>query len=417
MAAAKEFGRKFGAYDQLDTDPGADLALLDGVPFRLNRGDGSGGRRLQVLEYPMREDHDVDDLGPATREFTLDAYLVGQDVLGQLDRLIARLELSGDRVLQHPTRGRLYVHIRSYRESFSAQALGRIDISIECVAAGSAPAAMVRPVYGVATDQAADQIQIAAVAAFERPDGGESLAFSVTGPAAVAKATSEVGAVLSLLDLATAGVAAVRESAARAAAMRGQLAALVLSPSALGLSLLASVRAMQSLDLNPFDNLRAQFRLLRSLLHKRDRADGNARALNTLTALAAMSEAVRLCGGESTHASGERQPGVAFTSADEALTARDELLAACDTLELEVDSATYAAIGRLRAALVMAMDAQAARLPQVATVVPERVLPVLVHAQRCYGDGKRVADILARNRIRHPLFVPVGQPLEILRDA
>lgn len=417
MSAVKEFGRKFGAYDHIDSDPGADVALLDGLPLRLNRAEGSGGRRLQVLEYPMREDHDVEDLGAATREFTLDAFLLGQDVLGQLDRLIARLELPGERVLQHPTRGRLYVQIRNYRESFSAQALGRIDISIECVPAGGASEAAVRPVYGVATDQAAARVQDAAVAAFERPDAGEGLAYSVQGPAAVAKATSEVGEVLSLLDLATAGVAAVRESAARAAAMRGQLAALVLGPSALGLSLLASVRSMQSLDLNPFDNLRAQLRLLRSLLHKRDRADGNARALNTLTALAAMGEAVRLCGGESTHDSGERQPGVTFTSADEALTVRDELLAACDTLELQVDSATYAALAGMRAALVQAMDALAARLPQVATVVPEQVLPALVLAQRYYGDGRRVTDILARNRIRHPLFVPVGQPLEILRDA
>jgi prophage DNA circulation protein len=40
-------------------------------------------------------------------------------------------------------------------------------------------------------------------------------------------------------------------------------------------------------------------------------------------------------------------------------------------------------------------------------------LPALVVAHRVYGDATRADEIVSRNRVRHPGFVPGGIALEV----
>ena len=42
------------------------------------------------------------------------------------------------------------------------------------------------------------------------------------------------------------------------------------------------------------------------------------------------------------------------------------------------------------------------------------MLPALLIAQRVYQDGSRADELVTRNQVRNPLFVPAGQ-LEVLR--
>jgi len=44
-------------------------------------------------------------------------------------------------------------------------------------------------------------------------------------------------------------------------------------------------------------------------------------------------------------------------------------------------------------------------------------MPAIVLAYRLYGDAERADEIVARNRVRHPGFVPGGQPLEVLSNG
>ncbi|MBE0530402.1 MAG: DNA circulation protein, partial [Rhodospirillales bacterium] len=61
--------------------------------------------------------------------------------------------------------------------------------------------------------------------------------------------------------------------------------------------------------------------------------------------------------------------------------------------------------------------ARALPLPRLRRVTIDSVLPARVVAHQLMGDGRRADDVVARNHIGHPAFVPAGVPLEILDNG
>ncbi|EFJ5340429.1 multidrug DMT transporter permease [Escherichia coli] len=93
-------------------------ASFCGVPFGVIAGEGGYGRRVAVHEYPYRDTVWVEDLGRATRKFTLRGFLIQDslvysagDVFSQRDALVAACETSGGGLLVHPTLGEMTVYV------------------------------------------------------------------------------------------------------------------------------------------------------------------------------------------------------------------------------------------------------------------------------------------------------------------
>ncbi|HDW3046409.1 DNA circularization N-terminal domain-containing protein [Escherichia coli] len=93
-------------------------ASFCGVPFGVIAGEGVYGRRVAVHEYPYRDTVWVEDLGRATRKFTLRGFLIQDslvysagDVFSQRDALVAACETSGGGLLVHPTLGEMTVYV------------------------------------------------------------------------------------------------------------------------------------------------------------------------------------------------------------------------------------------------------------------------------------------------------------------
>lgn len=82
---------------------------------------------------------------------------------------------------------------------------------------------------------------------------------------------------------------------------------------------------------------------------------------------------------------------------------------------LKADAAGYQALSDLRRQLDAHLDAVAASGVRLVTVRPEQPLPALVLAYRRFADATRAGEIVQRNRVRHPGFVP-PQPLQIARE-
>ncbi len=114
----------------------------------------------------------------------------------------------------------------------------------------------------------------------------------------------------------------------------------------------------------------------------------------------------------------------------ELATAGDEDGQALQALSIATQQALAARVPDLPRALVFRVAAAAAALdaPILDTLgrrfgyVPGATLPAIVIAQAVYGDtiaevAARAEEIVARNRIAHPGFVPGGEPLELLSDA
>lgn len=66
-----------------------------GVRFHTEERQLSGGRRIQNHEFPKRNSNFPEDMGKATRGFSVDAYYVGDDYMSRRNRLIQACEQEG----------------------------------------------------------------------------------------------------------------------------------------------------------------------------------------------------------------------------------------------------------------------------------------------------------------------------------
>lgn len=93
-------------------------ASFRGVPFAVEGGEGSFGRRQAVHQYPYRDKPWIEDMGRSTRRITLRGFLVqssrlytAPDVMTQRDSLVAACETGSAGTLVHPTLGELTVSV------------------------------------------------------------------------------------------------------------------------------------------------------------------------------------------------------------------------------------------------------------------------------------------------------------------
>jgi prophage DNA circulation protein len=107
-----------------------------------------------------------------------------------------------------------------------------------------------------------------------------------------------------------------------------------------------------------------------------------------------------------------------FSSRTEALGLRDRLANAFDNeAALAVSSDLVVALEAARVAVVQDVAARSAGLPIITSITLAQDEPALVQATRLYDDPTAWLDIVARNDIANPLFVPGGVPIEVLTNG
>ena len=114
---------------------------------------------------------------------------------------------------------------------------------------------------------------------------------------------------------------------------------------------------------------------------------------------------------------------VPWASRDEAMAARDRvsdaLANAADAAAAAGWNAVWQRLVALRAASAADLGARAAPLPRLRRLELPGVMPATLIAYRMDGDSLsdvfgRGAALAARNRVRHPGFVPAAAPIEVL---
>lgn len=125
-------------------------ASLRGIAFKVDSDEATFGRRVQVHEYPNRDKPWAEDLGRATRRFSVQAYLIGDDFFEQRNRLIEAIEKPGSCTLVHPYYGEMTVVVDDAIRVSHSQSEGRMcRISFSFVESGE----LSFPTAGLATDQ------------------------------------------------------------------------------------------------------------------------------------------------------------------------------------------------------------------------------------------------------------------------
>lgn len=385
-------------------------ATFRGVPFYVESAERGGGRRTVRHEFPLRDQPFVEDMGRAARSFPVEGYVLGEGYVAQRDALISALEEAGPGELVHPAYGSRRVICSSFRvrESTAEGGIARFGLEFEETEA-TAPA----PVATVAA------------AALVESDGTAALA-AVRARAAASEAAS-------LPSSALASVSSVLEDGAEA--MRAALA-----PLAAGTQELAEIKAAldniildaDSLARAPVEALDAFAGAVLAFRHPVEPPSGTARALlaaagfTPSTSRPTGTTATRLLEAAAYDLALEavRTPLVveaartatveAFDTYDAAVSVRDAICDELDTLAAGADDATFAALEQLRAHLVLAVPGEDSDLPRLVTNVPAYTVPSLVLAHRIYGDVALEADLVTRNGVERPGFVPGGASLEVL---
>lgn len=387
-------------------------ASFRGAAFLVNTSDHETGRRAVTHEFPGRDVPYTEDLGRKARTHAVEAYVLGPDYMPARDALLQACEAEGPGRLITPWTGEAMVICTGCRLRESRADGGMATFSLTFAEAGEAASPGGAPMAGARASVRADDALDAADADLDR-----SLALDGQ-PEPVLRDT----------------LAGMRDMASAARRARSVMA----DPQgwAANLALIDDISVAQLAAAVPSDLLRPLFADGSALS-----ASGHTARAGEMLSLASTAPAVTMPEGAGTMrttaaenraalaayqrraATAEAARSAALStpaSRAEAATLRENVTDAVDgVLDGAADDGVFAAFTDLQAATVQALAESAGSAPDVVTVRQQAVQPSLVVAHCNVTDRPATeaeAQILARNRVRHPGFVPPGE-LEVLRNA
>jgi prophage DNA circulation protein len=402
-------------------------AQLNGLTFLYSEVSGKGGRRNVLFEYPGRDAPFIEDLGRRAKQYSVAAFLVGPNYHVDRDRLIDILD-SGDALdFQHPYHGSMPVKLLgeySYQET--DQQGGMVSFTFTLVEAG-----LVFPLIRVASPA-----QVARLAAIAADVVAKKTKFSLLGAigAVVSAITNGIGKANSALRKANGkiatGLGLIDNITGAIQDFDKQLTTLLNSPQALMNKLLALKSAVMNLvkdfipptvdvDVVTFTPSVADIALEAVLVM--NAVEQVAEAIPTPTEQFSLEEAALAAvdlvdkAGTAIYAA-ESLAAVEMESAAQALEVQTALVANFDGILAtpDLDPEILEAMAALKAATVEHFSQLQQQLPNLTTYKPMQTMPSLVVAYELYADAEREAEIVLRNGIRHPGFLPGGVTLEVL---
>lgn len=425
-------------------------ASFRNVPFHVNGAGAEVGRRVQVHEYPQRDKPWSEDLGRATRAFTVDAFVIGANYIADAQALMAAAEEEGAGTLVHPWLGTMEVQLKDLlRVRFDAEA-GHALVAFSFVEPGDLEFPSAEDSTPVLSQIAADGMCMASAESFASD-------FSVAGlPSFVADLSGDsIASALGYAGALGANFSALSGWAGSLVAVaRGGMLG-VLGTFGLGgfvsigstvRSLLSTPSELASALMDLFDISAVVDLLVRSsgsggTVPTYATSVSSVRVMDPLAAIAVRIVAVAGNGGAggplnaptaavgSTPARQQQAQNTAAVNAlvrrallaqavgisshidttvqADAFAVRDVLCAALDAESLLADDAVYEALQVARRAVFVDITARATSGARLVDLMPVDVVPALLLAYDRYEDAGRGDEIVARNGLIHPGFVPI----------
>jgi hypothetical protein len=368
----------------------------------------------------MRDEPIVEDLGRSARAFTVQGFLLGPDYMDKRDALIRALEEPGPGLLVHPWYGEIMVSQSGFfqdRHSATDGGMCTVTMTFTRDSGESSPGFSVNQVLRALSR--ADIAKTLACAAFDTVFSyfGETAYVAQQTLNAVENSLRGSAASLGLdapaglenyMDLTVWPRPEARLSAGLWDAFQGLGGQAYAGETDAGTRLASGWVAVSMAAVSPAT--------VPGPGYTRARIAANAAAVGALTRHVALIEASRsLVESVPESRSQARILSYAYQDAlDSALLEESEYvfpghIAPAPLLPDEL----YVAVSSLRASTLAALAQAARSAPDVTIWTPARVLPSLVLCYRLSGDIVLDADLVRRNHLAHPGFVPV-EPLEVL---
>lgn len=391
-------------------------ASFRGVAFSVDTSDMEAGRRTQLHEYPQRDKPYVEDLGRSARGISFDGFVVGADYVEQANKLLAALEEPGPGTLVHPWFGSLTVSLKdAARVSFDS-GLGRARFTLSFIEAGELSFPAASQSTSAASRLAAVEVQNTAVESFiDRfsVDGFQDFVSLAAGDTLTSCLDYVGGGSIPGLDaLGYANRTADGLSSALGyLQMPSQLAWSV--ANSMGLASYAGTGLRWTGLVRSLVRLASSSRLARPstpgvYTPSRQQIYMNNVATTDLVRQSILAQAVGASSLIGTPA--DTTPRIAHA---EMMAVRNELTAALDVESLTASDAAYTALQAARGTVWQDLTERSRDSARLTTLQPHETLPALVLAYDQYEDALRDSDLVARNGIRHPGFVPPA-PLKAL---
>lgn len=409
-------------------------ASFRGVPFEVEASGITVGRRTVVHEYPQRDRPYIEDMGRATRNITLQCFVVGSDYLEQAQALMHELEEPGPGTLIHPWLGEMEVTITSVSELLFDQGLGVASVTITATEAGDLEFPAVTADEDTEALEAADAVEKSAVDKFcedfDLSTINDWIDSALEGSLLDALNFVSAGDLGKLFDYAE-GVANLADKAMALLSTDPKIFATRLA-GALGLSRWATtVSAWRGVakslkNLCRHDKLKARTKayaerkgepmsdVTRQVMKSQAAIETLVRQL-LIAQMVGVSTLVATSKDVSSP-DGEEDMRTTTRSYDEIVELRDELCQVLDDeLLMEENDEMYQVLDEARTAIFDVLTHKADALQHVVIVKPDDVFPAVVLAYDYHDDADRDLEIARRNSVEHEGFCPASE-LRVLSE-
>ncbi|MFZ5715753.1 MAG: DNA circularization N-terminal domain-containing protein [Bradyrhizobium sp.] len=394
-------------------------ASYKGVPFYFESDDEEGGRDNVKHVFPHRDPPFIEDMGEALRYYGGTAYVHGDNADGLASALKAALASYGAGMLVVPYFGPVTVHCETFKRSTHRDQMGYVAFELKFVRTGAPTAFISVPALANAAFVAAESVAVSLGALFPRailtlnqPDyvvagAVDTLASAAAAvdvlrqsypvdPAVSAKLRDGVASFLADLPAQVSNVAPPSDAAPAVSS----LVALVRQLGD-GLPAEAAIRAALEL-VDAFPTPPAPLGVTVAgqpyLSTTARAAHQNAAAASRMVRLAAL---VAYAEGVLRTTFADRPSGV---------TARGEIAERFETELFDTTGAEnhdlFVAIDALRGKVIEWLTKTINTLAPVIVVESARIMPSIALGWALYGDPTRGIELVARNNVRHPSFMP-----------
>lgn len=420
-------------------------ASFRGVAFKVESEDAGVGRRVETHEFPNRDKPYTEDLGKVSFRPNISAYVIGEDCYDQRDRLIEALNKPGPGTLIHPSYGEVKVCVDGEARVSTTASDGRmVRFDLRFVEAGE----LSYPTSGAATAQNLTT----SCSALDDCISNNFDNFSIDGVAdfiqndVIGTATEMMGYVTGAMKV----VDAVVSDAARL--MQGDISVLLPPPSS-GKTFVNQLQTMWRAGNRLYGNASDLFTMIKtfsgislgsdlqprgvwktdSVTTKTIKQQSNyvASAIRTTAiseAAAAVANLPSPTSSTVTSTTAREQttgwPAVSHPALNNAteettitiLPTWDELVDIRDTLNQAIDKEMsrtnddqlFLALRRVKVDVNADINDRLQQTQKTVIRTPSEVTPALVLAATWYDNAARENDIVRRNAVAHPGFVPAS---------
>jgi prophage DNA circulation protein len=372
-------------------------ASFRGVSFHVETVELAGGRRGVKHEYPGKETAYTEDMGRKARSFPVEGYVIGDNYFTLRDALLKALEQPGSGELVHPYYGTRRVFVSEYRVRESTREGGLASFSITFDETDASPT------FPTAVDDGAALVASSVAAARDSVVAEFLSAYDKTGKfldetsESLRKMTRSVNNAVRTINSSTQKLARLKK---RLTEYNAAVATLVRTPETLASKL---VDIFGDLD----DNLLSVYGFNPG---RRPPATTPSRKIEQSN----FDQVQRLVQRLAVIRAAELAPSKVYDSFESAVAARSSITDLLDEQCETVSDDTYPALLQLRADLVKAVPGDDSDLARLVSYTPAATVPSVVLAYQLYGSLDLEADIIARNRVKHPGFLVQGKALEVL---